>query len=346
MVIFTLQFPVTMQHHQTVTIKQIAQELGVSISTVSRALQNNPRIGLRTRERVWELARKLQYSPNPAALVLKKKRTHTIGVILPFLGEEFFSTAVTAIEDVLTGYNVVISQSRDRLDREKSALNTFLSSRVDGVIASLSAETHHYLHFRELENFGIPVVFFDRVPRSVPAHKVRNSVTKAARELVQYLAGKGLERIALLNGPPQLEVSEERQEGYIQAMTGAGLPVLPQYLRSTDLSREDTHTKTKLLLALEPKPQAIVGFNDYVALQAMEVAKQLQIRPNEDVYFASFANLPLMDYIDNPPVASVEQFAYTMGEKAAELLLHLIHHPDETRYHEVLVETQLFVREK
>ncbi len=333
-----------MPKHQA-TIKEIAQQLGVSISTVSRALQNNPRIGLRTRERVWELAKALHYRPNPAALVLKKKQTHTIGVVLPFLKEEFFSTAITAIEDALQGYNVVISQSRDNLEREKGALTTFLTSRVDGVIASISAETHHYLHFKELENFGIPVVFFDRVPRNVPAHKIRSNITQAAKELVDFLASKGLERIALLNGPPQLEVAEERQRGYLQAMKERNLPVLPQLICSSDLSREDTQAKVHYLLNREPKPQAIITFNDYVSLHAIEKARAEGIMPNEELYFASFANLPMMEYAHFPPIASVEQFAYTMGQKAAELLLQLMQNPVDTPYQEIWVETKLVVRE-
>lgn len=325
------------------TIKQIAQELGVSISTVSRALQNNPRIGLRTRERVWELARQLQYRPNPAALILKKKHTRTIGVVLPFLKEEFFSTAITAIEDVLTGYNVVISQSRDELEREKGALATFLASRVDGVIASISAETHHYLHFKELESFGIPVVFFDRVPRRLPAHKVRSNISTAARELVDFLADRGLERIALLNGPAQLEVSEERQQGYLQAMKERQLPIDPSYVCSSDLSKADTQAKVDYLLSREPKPQAIVAFNDYISLYAMERTQALGLIPNQDVYFVSFANLPMMEYAAHPPLASVDQFAYTMGEKAAKLLLQLIQSPDEIPYQELWVETKLVI---
>ena len=172
-----------------VTIKQIAQELGVSISTVSRALQNHPRIGLRTKEQVFAVAKKLNYVPNPAAILLKKNRTSTIGVVLPQLAEEFFSQAITGIEDVISekGYNVVISQSRDSLERENRAIKSFISSRVDGVIASISAETTQYYQFRELENYGVPIVFFDRVPKDVRVNKVRGNIVEAAFESIAFL---------------------------------------------------------------------------------------------------------------------------------------------------------------
>ncbi|PAC31020.1 LacI family DNA-binding transcriptional regulator [Flectobacillus sp. BAB-3569] len=171
-----------------VTIKHIAQALNISISTVSRALQNHPRIGLRTKEKVFEMAQRLNYVPNPAAILLKKNKTYTIGVVLPHLQEEFFSQAITAIEDVISAenYNVVVSQSRDKLERENRAIKSFISSRVDGVIASISAETTQYYQFRELEKYGIPIVFFDRAPKDVAVNKVRGNIADAAFEVIDF----------------------------------------------------------------------------------------------------------------------------------------------------------------
>ena len=180
-----------------VTIKHIAQSLNISISTVSRALQNHPRIGLRTKEKVFEMAQRLNYVPNPAAILLKKNKTYTIGVVLPHLQEEFFSQAITAIEDVISAenYNVVVSQSRDKLERENRAIKSFISSRVDGVIASISAETTQYYQFRELEKYGIPIVFFDRAPKDVAVNKVRGNIADAAFEVIDFLAKKGIKKV-------------------------------------------------------------------------------------------------------------------------------------------------------
>jgi len=329
-----------------VTIKHIAQALNISISTVSRALQNHPRIGLRTKEKVFEMAQKLNYVPNPAAILLKKNKTYTIGVVLPHLQEEFFSQAITAIEDVISAenYNVVVSQSRDKLERENRAIKSFISSRVDGVIASISAETTQYYQFRELEKYGIPIVFFDRAPKDVAVNKVRGNIADAAFEVIDFLAKKGIKKVAILNGPASLEISDERLLGYWGAMKKFNLPIIQNYIKSTDLSKDDTTKKMIELLNCEDLPEAVFCFNDYVALYAMQACKQKGLIPNKDIMFVSFANLPITTYLDNPPLASVEQFAYQMGEKAAQLLLKIIRAENEPLEPEdILVNTKLIV---
>jgi len=329
-----------------VTIKHIAQALNISISTVSRALQNHPRIGLRTKEKVFEMAQRLNYVPNPAAILLKKNKTYTIGVVLPHLQEEFFSQAITAIEDVISAenYNVVVSQSRDKLERENKAIKSFISSRVDGVIASISAETTQYYQFRELEKYGIPIVFFDRAPKDVAVNKVRGNIADAAFEVIDFLAKKGIKKVAILNGPASLEISDERLMGYWGAMKKFNLPIIQNYIKSTDLSKEDTTKKMIELLNGEELPEAVFCFNDYVALYAMQACKQKGLVPNKDIVFVSFANLPITTYLDNPPLASVEQFAYQMGEKAAQLLLKIIQAEKETlKPEDIVVNTKLIV---
>ncbi len=330
-----------------VTIKDIAQALGISVSTVSRALQNHPRIGLRTKERVFETAQRLHYVPNPAAILLKKNRTATIGVVLPHLQEEFFSQAITGIEDVISAqqYNVVVSQSRDKLERENRAIKSFINSRVDGVIASISAETTQYYQFRELENYGIPVVFFDRVPKDVPVNRVRGNVADAAFEVIQFLAQKGIKKVAILNGPASLEVSDERLMGYWNAMKQFGLPIHQPFIKTTDLSKEDTLKKMLDLIDGPTMPEAVFCFNDYVAMYAMQACRQKGLVPNKDIAFVSFANLPITAYLDNPPLASVEQFAYQMGEEAAKLLLKIIQSPADSVLppEEIVINTRLIV---
>ncbi|MBB6003912.1 LacI family DNA-binding transcriptional regulator [Arcicella rosea] len=336
-----------MMQKSQVTIKDIAQELGIAISTVSRALQNHPRIGLKTKEQVFEVAKRLNYVPNPAAILLRKNKTYTVGVVFPHLQEEFFSQAITGIEDVISakGYNVVISQSRDKLERENRAIKSFISSRVDGVIASISAETTQYYSFKELENYGIPLVFFDRVPKDVAVNKVRGNIVEAAFEATSFLAKKGITKIAILNGPSNLEISNERLEGYWKALKSLNLPIIQQYIKSTDLTKEDTFKKMEELMALSERPQAVLCFNDYVALFAMQSCRQKGIVPNTDIHFVSFANLPITAYLDNPPMASVEQFAYKMGEQAALLLLKII---DAKQYktlipEEIIIDTELVI---
>ncbi len=336
-----------MEKHQT-TIKEIAQALNVSISTVSRALQGDPRIGLRTTQRVNELAKSLHYTPNPAALLLKKKKTSTIGVVLPFLKEEFFSMAITGIEDIISekGYNVFVSQSRDSYEREVNAIKSFINSRVDGVIVSLSVETADYEHFKELEEYGIPVVFFDRTPIHFPAHTVKCNVLEGAFQVVNYLVSRGITKIALLNGAENLGVSKERLEGYSAAIYKNGLEFSLDYVKFTNLTKEDTEIKMLELLALDDKPQAVFAFNDYIALDAMQVCKHEGYAPNKDIYFVSFANLPICTYMENPPIASVEQFAYIMGERAAQILIEVIDSTNkEEPFREIVLDTEIRIHD-
>ena len=336
-----------MEKHQT-TIKEIAQALNVSISTVSRALQGDTRIGLRTTQRVNELAKSLHYTPNPAALLLKKKKTSTIGVVLPYLKEEFFSMAITGIEDIISekGYNVFVSQSRDSYEREVKAIKSFINSRVDGVIVSLSVETENYEHFKELEEYGIPVVFFDRTPIHFPAHIVKCNVLEGAFQVVNYLVSLGITKIALLNGAKSLGASKERLEGYSAAIHKNGLSFSLDYVKFTNLTKEDTETKMLELLALEDKPQAVFAFNDYIALDAMQVCKHEGFVPNKDIHFVSFANLPICTYMENPPIASVEQFAYIMGERAAQILVEIIDSTNEEEpFREVVLDTEIRIHD-
>ncbi len=329
-----------------VTIKKIASELGVSISTVSRALKHNPRIGLKTREKVWEVAERLNYIPNPAALFLQNNKTFTIGIIVPFLQEEFFSQVVTGIEDIIfeEGFHPIISQSRDKMSREKKAVESFLKMRVDGVLVSVSAETNNYNHFKELEKYGIPVVFFDRVPRNFPANKVKSRITDGAVEAIRFLSQRNKRKIALLNGPSNLEASDERLNGYLEGVRKYQLTTSPQLIKATNLSKEDTTRKMMEFLEQGETPDAIVTFNDYVALYAMRACKERGVLPNKDIQFVSFANLPITALMENGPLASVEQFPMEIGVQSARLLLKCIHDTSENiDYEEVIIKTELII---
>lgn len=336
-----------MQKHQA-TIKEIAQSLQVSISTVSRALQDDPRIGIRTRMRVKELAQKLHYVPNLAAKLLRTHKTRTIGVVLPHLQEEFFSMAITGIEDALadTGYNVFIAQSRDKFEREEKSVRSFLNTRVDGVIASISAETVDYHHFTELKEFGIPIVFFDRAPKNFHAHKVRSDVQEGVTQAMNYLTQRGFTKIALLNGPESLEICQERLVGFKDSLHKMNMPFAESLIKFTDLTREDVGLKMQeLCFSNGHCPEAILAFNDYVALHAMKWCLHKGLKPNADIYFASFANLPITNYLENPPAASIEQFAYKMGQHAAQIMLEILEKPEgeKMEYREVVLPTQLVV---
>lgn len=329
------------------TMKAIAQQLGISITTVSRALRDHPRIGLRTKEQVQVLAQELNYIPNSTAIALKNQRTFNIGVILPFLTEQFFSLAISGIEDATIdkGYSVLVTQSKNSFEREKAALLSLVKHGVDGIIVSVASGTHTFKHFDDISKHNIPIVFFDRVIKRPAISCVYSDISSGAYKAVQFLLAKGLTRIALLNGPMVLQATDERLEGYIRALKEQRITLNIDYIKGTDFSKEDTAKKTEALLNLPEPPQAILAFHDYVALDAMQVCKARGLRINQDIYFVSFSNLSFCSYLDHPPIASIEQFPYEMGNKAAAILMQAIEKPLQAVRQEVVVESKLFVRD-
>ena len=308
------------------TIKEIARRLNVSVSTVSRALQDHPRIGLRTKTRVKELARELNYEPNRQAIFFKQKKTYIIGVVLPFIGEEFFSQAITGMEAAATEnhYTILFGQSFDDPEREKTVVEAMRKQRVDGLIISLAKLTFKYDHFRDLEQSGMTIVYFDRVPPFDHANKVYCNLFEGTVDLVNWLINRGCKRIALINGPDKLPASKERLSGYIEGMSRKKIKVDMQFVETTDLSKEGTVQVVKKLLALKQPPNAIISFNDYVHMDAVQYASRQSIKVNEDIVFVSYANLSITAYTTYPPLASVEQFPKRQGQKALEIMVRIL----------------------
>jgi DNA-binding LacI/PurR family transcriptional regulator len=308
------------------TIKEIAKKLNVSVSTVSRALHDHPSIGLRTRTQVQQLAKELNYEPNQAAVSFKQGKSLTIGVILPNLGEEFFSIAINGIEDVATKnkYTVLIGQSHDDVEREKQIVDTMRRHRVDGIIVSLAKTTKIYDHFTGLKDYNIPVVFFDRVPNLPDAYSVMCNLENSSVELVDWLVSKGHKKIGFIKGPDAIIQSSQRLDGYREGLLKNKIKPDSSLVVTTDLSKRKTQDAMHKLLALKNRPTAVIAFNDYVAMEAMHYAREQGIKINKDIFFVSYANLPITSYMDEPPVASVEQYPYQQAEKATAILFLLI----------------------
>ncbi|MDB5154010.1 MAG: LacI family DNA-binding transcriptional regulator [Mucilaginibacter sp.] len=335
------------------TIKEIASILNISVSTVSRALHDHPSIGLATRLKVKNLANELNYEPNQTAILFQKGKTHTIGVILPELSEAFFSTAVSAIEDTAyqKNYTVLLAQSHDNEQTEKQLVEKMKNHRVDGLLVSVAKNTSSFEHFSVLKKYNIPVVFFDRVPAIPNIHYVGCNMETGTIEAVSYLLKKGHRAIGMINGPNTLVASGERREGYIKAMIRNRLKFDPSLVVNCDLTEEGTKTALNELLSGKRKPTAIVTFNDYVALFAIKQARRLSIAINTDLEFVSYANLPLINYMDDIPVASVEQFPYLQGQKATDILLDLLNQKnDEVQgppaCYRITIESQLVENKK
>jgi DNA-binding LacI/PurR family transcriptional regulator len=308
------------------TIKEIANRLNVSVSTVSRALHDHSSIGLRTKMQVQKLAKELNYEPNQSAISFKQGKTMILGVILPNLGEEYFSMAINGIEDVATKnkYTVLIGQSHDELEREQQITEAMRRQRVDGLIVSLSKTTKSFDHFEQLKKYNIPVVFFDRVPPISDAYTVSCNLENSSVELVDLLVSKGHKQIGFIKGPDTLIHSKQRLNGYYEGLKKHKIKVDTAFVVSTDLSKKKTQDAMHKLLALKNRPTAVIAFNDYVALEATRYTRSQGLKINKDISFVSYANLPITNYLDDPPLASVEQFPYQQAEKATEILLQLI----------------------
>jgi len=308
------------------TIKEIAKRLNDSVSTVSRALHNHPSIGLRTKMQVQKLAAEMNYEPNQAAISFKQGKTYTIGVILPNLREEFFSTAINGIEDVSASnnYTVLIGQSHDDTEREKSVVETMRQHRVDGVLASVATTTSNYEHFDQLNKYKIPIVFFDRVPAMPEAYTVSCSLKGSSAGMVDWLVERGHRRIGFIKGIESLDASQERLEGYLEGLKRNKLKPESTLIVQTNLTHADNHTAMQKLLSLKKRPTAVITFNDYVALDVIKYSRGKGLKINKDIFFVSYANLPITDYLDDPPLISVEQFPYEQAERATEILIRLI----------------------
>ncbi|HXB43387.1 MAG TPA: LacI family DNA-binding transcriptional regulator [Puia sp.] len=308
------------------TIKEIAKKLNISISTVSRALHDHHSIGLRTKMRVRDLANELNYEPNKTAINFKQGKTFALGVLLPNLSESFFSSAISGIEDYAgtKNYNVLLGQSHDDKEREIKIAEAMKNHRVDGMIVSVAKNTTGFEHFEALAKYNIPLVFFDRIPNMSNINFVACSLEIGMKEAVEFLLKSGHKNIALLNGPSTLLATEERLDHYSTFLKKNKIKLNQRFIVSTDLTAESTCEAMKKLLSLKTRPTAVIVFNDYVALDAIRYAKKEKIKINKDISFVSFANLPICNYMENPPLASVEQFPYLQGQKAAEMLIHLI----------------------
>ncbi len=328
-----------------VTIKDIAKALGISASTVSRALKDHPDISRDTKDAVNDLAKRLHYKPNAVALSLKSSKTNTIGVIIPELVHYFFSSVISGIEDVAydAGYNVMICQSNEKYEREIINAQALLSNRVEGALISISKETTDYAHLLMIEESGIPMVFFDRVPEGFDSDRVIIDDQKAAYNAVCHLIESGCKRIAHLASPHSLGIGKFRLEGYKDALKKHNLPYLDEYVIVAD-SFDLAAIATRNLVQLPTPPDGIFAVNDLTAVGAMKTLQKMGIAIPDKIALMGFSAGSYSD-ITTPTLSSVDQHGYEMGIKAATALLERIEAqrsgPGETFY----VETNLVIRE-
>jgi DNA-binding LacI/PurR family transcriptional regulator len=313
---------------EAVTIKDIAKALGLSTSTVSRALRDSYEISPETKKLVIEYAAKINYHPNPIALSLKERRSRSIGVIVSEIANSFFSQTINGIESIAynNGYNVIIAQSRESFDREMLNLQYLTSRSIDGLIISVSTETRDFSLLEELHQRGMPIVFFDRVVSEIETHKVIVDNYKGAYDATIHLAECGYKRIAAVANSDQLSITRERLAGYQAALKERGIEVdeaLIKYCKHGGMIVSEVEEAVDELLKESPKPDALLALADKLTTGCLRILKAKKLNVPDDMGLIGFSNTDLTELLD-PPLSVIKQPAFEMGEVATNLLLQLI----------------------
>lgn len=332
-----------------VTLKQIAKELDVSISTVSKSLRDSPEISEDTRQKVQAFAKLYNYKPNLIALSLKNKKTKTIGIIIPEIVHHFFATVISGIEHVANerGYNVIVTLSDESFDKEVINMEMLANGSIDGFIMSLSKETQlkkDFHHITEVINQGMPVVMFDRITNDILCDKVIIDDNLAAFEAVRDLIKKGFKKIALITTVDYVSVGKLRTEGYRKALRNNDIGINEDLI----LKIEDTENCDDQIEALikTTRPDAIFAVNELFAVTAIKAAKKLGLKVPEDISVIGFTDGIISKY-SSPSITTVSQNGIKMGNKAAQMLIERLESEDEEEEHykTEVIETHLVIRE-
>jgi len=310
------------------TIKDIAKALGLSTSTVSRALRDSHEISTETKQLVLEYATRINYHPNPIALSLKEKRSRSIGVIVAEIANSFFSQAINGIESVANdkGYNVIISQSHESYEKEVMTLQYLSSRSIDGLLISVSTATKDLQHLKALHERGFPIVFFDRIVEDINTHKVMVDNFRGAYDATMHLIKQGYNNIATITNSENLSITRERVAGYVEALAQKHIKPRKQLIKYCfhgGMLLSEVEEAITQLLKVRPRPDAIFTGSDKLTTGTMRVLKNKGIRIPKDMAVVGFSNSDLIELLD-PPLTVVRQPAFEMGQVATELLLQLI----------------------
>jgi LacI family transcriptional regulator len=335
---------------EAITIKDIAKALGLSVSSVSKAMRGSHEISEETKNNVLAYAREHNYKPNPIAQSLKRGRSKSIGVIVCNIDNNFFSQVINGIESVARqkDYNVIITQSRESYEREVTNSEHLSSRSVDGLIISLSAETRNVDHLAKLNQKGLPIVFFDRVTDEIATHKVIANNFKGAYEATWHLLEQGFRRIAHITSSVSLSITLERLQGYKQALADAGLQPDERYIKLCEhggMIQEETRQALTELLELDDRPDAIFTASDRLSTTTLSLLRQMKIAVPQQIALVGFTNSISAD-IFNPSLTSVVQPALEMGQQVTDLLIQLIESKRPvTEFQKRILDTELKIRD-
>lgn len=335
------------------TILDIANELDITASTVSRALRNHPRISKSTKEAVWKMAEKLNYHPNNIAAALRKGKSNIIGVMVPTSDRHFFASVIRGIEEVIRdeGYNLIICQSDDQFAKEQLNIEALLKIQVDGIIASVAKETTDFSHYKKIKNRGVPLVLYDRVNESLEVNAVVTNDYLGSYKAVTHLIEQGCKRIVHFAGKQHINIYQDRLKGYMDALKEHNISVEEELIIEDDLIQDteqvlETGRKmtTKLLEMSEP-PDAIFSSSDFAAMGAMQVLKESGFQIPKEIALVGYSN-DFSTSVVEPALTTVDQHTKRMGNFAAQLFLEQVNaSKDEFTPRKTLLNPKLIIRE-
>ncbi len=313
-----------MAEKTTLTMKDIARELGISVATVSRALKNSPRISAERRAAIQQYAREHNFTPNMIAESLRHSRVQplkVIGVIIPEFAHYYFSSILSGIEEEASarGYRIMVAQSNEQYEREVKICQSFYENKVCGIIVSQAKDTHQYDHFQRLIDSGVPLVFYDRICTGVNASRVVVDDYMGAFNAVTHLIETGCTRIAFYGSAMTLEISKNRYNGYKDALLKHGIQPNQELIRFCD-NRTDAEAITPEILSTDNPPNGFFAVNDDTAIGILYTAKRMGFRVPEDISICGFTNGQRAVACD-PMLTTVEQRGIKVGEEAVDILI-------------------------
>lgn len=329
------------------TIVDIAAELQLSVSTVSRALNDHPNISLKTKERVRKMARKLGYRPNAMAAGLRNNKSRTIGLIVPRISMFFPAAITTVMQNKLQeyGYNLIICQSNDSLEQEIALVNTLYSARVDGLAVSATLYTTDFSHFDIFKQQNIPLVFFDRVPKDYNVKVIKGDDFRGGYLATEHLISKGCKDIVHISGPLTCNLYSERLAGYKDALQKHKLPYKKQRVFFHELTRDNALQTAARIFEKKPYPDGIFATNDTTAITLLEYCRNNGIQVPQQCRIIGYSNDPRTEIV-TPSITSVDQHPVTMGERIVAALMELIQarHPSSYKHSQEIVPIELVER--
>lgn len=310
-----------MKPNKRATIYDIAKKLNLNASSVSRALSNKSNVSDATRKLILQTAEELNYKQNSLASNLRKGSNQTIGVVVPRINQNFFANVIAGLEEVTyqKGYNLIICQSNESSEKEVDCISTLIQQQVSCIIISLSADFEDNSHLKNVLKNGIALIQFDRIDDTLATYKVVNDNIKASEEAIEHLINQGYKRIALLEGPQNLNIFRDRKVGYLNALKKHNLPIIAELIKENAWTKELGALATQDLLNMPNAPDAIfASTSDFSALGVLEVAQKLNIEVPEKLGICGYANEAFSE-ITNPSITTIDQKSILMGKTIAEL---------------------------